>query len=153
MQWLAVILQSILLAIFLVQDTVNLAPFNNLPAQLRRLGWTKIIIGTCITAGCAAASLYLTIKYSGAPLPMSAKIFFVLWWGMLMLGMWTAWYKPYFLGPTDKELELYRQLFSGTHSVLPVRHGFPGPNTLHLFMHFFMMACAVLGFLKVAGVF
>ncbi len=151
MQLLAVILQSILLALFLMQDTVNLAPFNNLAAQIRRLGWAKTILGTCITAGCAAASLYLTIKYRGAPLPLGAKLFFVLWWGMLMLGMWMAWYQPYFFGPSAKDLELYHDLFEGTHSILPARHGFRGPNTLHLVLHFFMIACAVLGLLKVAG--
>jgi len=153
MQPLFVGLQIILLVLFLIQDTVNLAPFNNLRAQIKFLGWTKTIIGTAITTGGAAASLAVAVKYAGAPLPLGAKIFYVLWWAMLMLGMYASWYKPYFFGPTPKELDLYTQLFAGTHSLLPVRRGFPGPNTFHLFLHCFIVSCAVLGILKVAGMF
>ena len=153
MQVAFVILQGILLLIILVQDTVNLAPFNNLGAQVRYLGWTKLIIGTLFMASGAVASLYLTIRFNGVPLPFSAKVFFVLWYSMTMVGMFTSWYKPYFFGPTRKELELYQAIFAGTHSILPVRHGFPGPNTLHLVLHALGIPCALLGFLKVAGVF
>jgi len=153
MQLVFVILQAITLLIILVQDTVNLAPFNNLGAQVRHLGWTKLVLGTLFTAGGAVVSLYLTIRFDGMPLPPGAKLFFVLWWSMLMLGMYASWYKPYFFGPTQKELDLYQALFAGTHSVLPVRHGFPGPNTLHLVLHALGIPCALFGFLKVAGVF
>jgi hypothetical protein len=153
MQRVFVILQSILVFFFLVQDTVNLAPFNNLGAQVRYIGWKKLVVGTLFTAGGAVAGLYLTIRFNGVPLPLNAKLFFVLWWGMLMAGMFMSWYKPYFFGPTQKELDLYQGIFAGTHSILPVRHGFPGPNTLHLVLHALMIPCALLGFLRVAGVF
>jgi hypothetical protein len=153
MQLAFVILQGIILLIILVQDTVNLAPFNNLGAQVRHLGWTKLVIGTLFMASGAVVSLYLTIRFNGVPLPLSAKIFFVLWYAMMMLGMYASWYKPYFFGPTQKELDLYQAIFAGTHSILPVRHGFPGPNTLHLVLHALGIPCALLGFLKVAGVF
>ncbi len=153
MQLVFVILQGILILILLVQDTVNLAPFNNLGAQVRHLGWTKLVIGTLFTAIGAVVSLFLTIRFDGVPLPLSAKLFFVLWYGMLMLGMYASWYKPYFFGPTKKELDLYHAIFAGTHSILPVRHGFPGPNTLHLVLHALGIPCALFGFLKVAGVF
>jgi hypothetical protein len=153
MQTLFVVLQSILLVLCLIQDTVNLAPLNNLAAQIKHIGWKKLILGTLLMSGLLACSLYLTLKYAGAPLPLGAKLFLVLWWGLPMLGMYMAWYKPYFFGPTPKELETYQQYFSGTHTLLPPRHGYPGPNTLHLILHAFMIPCAVLGFLKVAGVF
>jgi len=153
MQLAFVILQGIGLLLILVQDTVNLAPFNNLAAQVRHLGWTKIVLGTLFTASGAIVSLFLTIRFDGASLPLSAKIFFVLWWAMAMVGMFMSWYKPYFFGPTQKELDLYRAFFAGTHSILPVRHGYPGPNTLHLVLHALGIPCALFGFLKVAGVF
>jgi hypothetical protein len=153
MQLAFVILQGILLLIILVQDTVNLAPFNNLDAQVRHLGWTKLVIGTLFMAIGAVVSLYLTIRFDGVPLPLSAKVFFVFWFGMTMVGMFMSWYKPYFFGPTQKELDLYQALFAGTHSILPVRHGFSGPNTLHLVLHALGIPCALFGFLKVAGVF
>jgi len=153
MQLVFVILQGILVLFLLVQDTVNLAPFNNLGAQVRHLGWTKLVIGTLFTASGAILSLYLTIRFDGLPLPVSAKIFFVLWYGMTMAGMFMSWYKPYFFGPTQKKLDLYQTLFAGTHSILPVRHGFPGPNTLHLVLHALGIPCALFGFLKVAGAF
>jgi hypothetical protein len=153
MQLVFVILQAILLLILLVQDTVNLAPFNNLGAQVRHLGWTKLVLGTLFTVSGAVVSLSLTIRFEGMTLPLGAKLFFVLWWSMLMLGMYASWYKPYFFGPTQKELDLYRALFAGTHSILPMRKGFPGPNTLHLFIHALGIPCAVLGYLKVGGVF
>jgi hypothetical protein len=153
MQLAFVILQAVVLLILLVQDTVNLAPFNNLGAQIRYLGLTKLLLGTFFTVSGAVVSLYLTIRFNGVPLPLGAKIFFVLWWSMLMLGMYTSWYKPYFFGPTRKELDLYQAFFAGTHSILPVRHGFPGPNTLHLVLHALGIPCALFGFLKVAGVF
>ena len=153
MQLAFVILQGIILLILLVQDTVNLAPFNNLGAQVRHLGWTKLVIGTFLNAIGAVVSLYLTIRFNGTPLPLSAKIFFVLWYAMMMLGMYVSWYKPYFFGPTQKELDLYQAFFAGTHSILPVRNGYPGPNTLHLVLHALGIPCALLGFLKVAGVF
>jgi hypothetical protein len=54
-------------------------------------------------------------------LPLGAKIFFVLWWSMLMFGMFMSWYKPWFFGPTQKELDLYQAIFAGTHSILPGR--------------------------------
>ena len=101
----------------------------------------------------AVLCLYLTIRFDGVALPLSAKIFFILWWGMMMIGMFMSWYKPYFFGPTRKELDLYQAIFAGTHSILPVRHGFPGPNTLHLVLHALGIPCALLGFLKVAGAF
>jgi hypothetical protein len=153
MQLAFVILQGISVLILLVQDTVNLAPFNNLGAQVRHLGWTKLVIGTLFTASGAALSLYLTIRFDGVLLPLGAKVFFVLWWTMAMVGMFMSWYKPYFFGPTQKELGLYQTFFAGTHSILPVRHGYPGPNTLHLVLHAVGIPCALLGFLKVAGVF
>lgn len=153
MQLVFLILQGILLLIILVQDTVNLAPFNNLGAQVRHLGWTKLVLGTLFTASGAVVCLWLTIRFNGRPLPWGAKIFFVLWFGMMMFGMFMSWYKPYFFGPTRKELDFYQAIFAGTHSILPVRHGFPGPNTLHLVLHALGVPCAVLGFLKVAGVF
>ena len=153
MQLLFIVLQSIMVFLFLIQDTINLAPFNNLRAQIKFLGWTKTLVGTAIMTGLAVASLVVAIKFNGAPLPLGAKIFYVFWWSMLMLGMYASWYKPYLFGPTPKEMDMYNQLFAGTHSVLPIRRGFPGPNTFHLFMHFFMIACAILGFAKVAGVF
>ena len=153
MQLVFVILQVISLFILLVQDTVNLAPFNNLGAEIRHLGWTKLVLGTLFTASGAACSLCFSIRFAGVPLPLGVKIFFVLWWSMLMVGMFTSWYKPYFFGPTQKELDLYRAIFAGTHSILPVRNGFPGPNTLHLVLHALGIPCALLGFLKVAGAF
>jgi len=153
MQLVFVILQGISVLLLLVQDTVNLAPFNNLGALVRHLGWTKLVIGTLFTASGAVVSLYLTIRFAGVPLPLSAKVFFVLWFGMGMFGMFMSWYKPYFFGPTQKELDLYQTFFAGTHSILPVRHGYPGPNTLHLVLHALGIPCALLGFLKVAGVF
>jgi hypothetical protein len=153
MQLVFVILQGILVLLILVQDTVNLAPFNNLGAQVRHLGWPKLVIGTLFTASGAVVSLYLTIRFDGVPLPLGAKLFFVLWYGMVMVGMFMSWYKPYFFGPTQKELGLYQGLFAGTHSILPMRHGFPGPNTLHLVLHALGIPCALFGFLKVAGVF
>jgi hypothetical protein len=153
MQFVFVILQGILVLLLLVQDTVNLAPFNNLGAQVRHLGWTKLVIGTLFTASGAVVSLYLTIQFNGVPLPLSAKLFFVGWYSMTMVGMFTSWYKPYFFGPTQKDLELYQTFFAGTHSILPVRRGYPGPNTLHLVLHAFGIPCALFGFLKVAGVF
>ncbi|HVU38972.1 MAG TPA: hypothetical protein VHC95_11610, partial [Opitutales bacterium] len=70
MQTLFVILQSGLLGLFLVQDTVNLKPFNNLAAQIEHIGWNKLIIGTLFTSGLLGCSLYLTIKYAGTPLPL-----------------------------------------------------------------------------------
>jgi hypothetical protein len=153
MQLAFVILQAVLVLILLVQDIVNLAPFNNLGAQVRYLGWTKLLLGTLFSVSGAVVCLYLTIRFDGMPLPLGAKLFFVLWWSMTMLGMYASWYKPYFFGPTPKELDLYQAIFAGTHSILPVRHGFPGPNTLHLVLHALGIPCALFGFLKVAGVF
>jgi hypothetical protein len=153
MQTTFIIFQSILLVMYLIQDTVNMAPLNNLPAQIKHLGWKKTIIATVITSGLLALSLCATIEHPAPPLPLWLKIFFVLWWGTQMLGMYVAWYKPYIFGPTEKELAQYQVLFAGTHSVLPVRKGFPGPNTWHVGQNFFMVACAALAFLRVAGVF
>ncbi len=154
MQTLFVVLQSILLGFFLVQDIVSLRPLNDIPAQVKYLGWTKLILGTLFTSSLLGTSLWLTLHYSGAPLPWGAKAFFVFWWSMLMIGMYMSWYKPYFRGPTPKETELYNALFANTHTILPVRNSFPGPNTFHLvILHPLMIACAALGFLRVAGVF
>jgi hypothetical protein len=154
MQNAFVFLQCVLLALFLAQDTVPMPPLNDLAAEVKFLGWKKIILGTALTSGLVALSLILAIRYSGAPLPVAAKIFFFLWWGMMMLGMYTSWYKPYFFGPTPKELEMYHALFARTHTLLPPRNGFAGPNTLHLvILHPLMIACAVLAYLKMAGVF
>jgi hypothetical protein len=153
MQFVFVTLQGLSILLILVQDTVNLAPFNNLGAQVRHLGWTKLVIGTFLNAIGAVVCLYLTIRFDGAPLSLAAKVFFVLSYSMAMLGMYASWYKPYFFGPTQKDLDHYQALFAGTHSILPVRHGYPGPNTLHLVLHALGIPCALLGFLKVAGVF
>jgi hypothetical protein len=153
MQLTFIILQSFSVLLLVVQDTVNLAPFNNLAAQVRHIGWTKLLLGTLFTVSGAVVALYLSIRFNGEPLPLGAKVFFVLWWSMVMIGMFMSWYKPYFFGPTQKDLDLYQAVFSGTHSILPVRRGFPGPNTLHLILHALGIPCAVLGFLKVASVF
>ena len=99
MQLTFVILQAIALLILLVQDTVNLAPFNNLSAQVRYLGWTKLLLGTLFTVSGAAVSLYLTIRFDGVPLPTGAKLFFVLWWSMLMLGMYASMAQAVLLWP------------------------------------------------------
>jgi len=153
MQTTFIVFQSILLIMYLIQDTVNLAPLNNLSRQIKHLGWPKTIMATVITSGLLAFSLYATIEHPAPSLPLSLKIFEVIWWGTQMIGMYVAWYKPYIFGPTEKELAMYQTLFSGTHSFLPVRKGFPGPNTWHVGQNFFMAACAGLAFLKVAGVF
>jgi hypothetical protein len=44
---------------------------------------------------------YLTIRFDGVSLPLSAKLFFVLWSGLTLAGMFMSWYKPYFFGPTQ----------------------------------------------------
>jgi hypothetical protein len=72
---------------------------------------------------------------------------------MQMLGMYMAWYRPYIFGPTEKELTYYQEMHAGTHSFLPLRKGYPGPNTWHVGQNFFMAACAVLAILRVVGVF
>lgn|GEM_PF-4043040 len=99
MQLVFVILQAILLLIILVQDTVNLAPFNNLGAQVRHLGWTKLVLGTLFTASGAVVSLYLTIRFDGVLLPLSAKLFFVLWYGMRWLECSRHGINPTYLAP------------------------------------------------------
>jgi hypothetical protein len=153
MQSLFVILQSVLLALFLTQDTVQLPPLNNRREMVKHLGWTKILLGTAITSGCVLASLLVAIRYNGAPLPWGAKVFYVLWWGPMLYGMYHSWYRPYFFGPTPKDLDEYTKYHGNTHTILPPRNGYPGPNTFHLFLHALMLPCALLGFLKVAGLF
>ena len=153
MQTTFIIFQSILLVMYLIQDTVNMAPLNNVQALARKVGWTKIIIATAIMSGLLAISLYETIEHPTPPLPWLLKIFYAIWWGMQMIGMYVAWYKPYIFGPTAKELADYQEMHVSTHSFLPVRKGYPGPNTWHVGQNFFMVACAGLAFLRVAGVF
>ena len=153
MQTTFVIFQSILLVMYLIQDTVSMAPLNNVPALVRKVGWTKVILATLLMSGLLALSLYWTVAYPAPPLPVSLKIFYVIWWGMQMLGMYMAWYRPYIFGPTEKELMYYQEMHAGTHSFLPLRKGYPGPNTWHVGQNFFMAACAVLAILRVVGVF
>jgi hypothetical protein len=56
-----VIFQSILLVMYLIQDTVSMAPLNNVPALVRKVGWTKVILAMLIMSGLLALSLYLTV--------------------------------------------------------------------------------------------
>jgi hypothetical protein len=153
MQTTFVIFQSILLVLYLIQDTVPMAPLNNVPALVKKVGWIKVIIATLIMSGLLALSLYLTIRYPAPPVPVMLKIFYVVWWGIQMIGMYYAWYKPYIFGPTAKELADYQEMHVGTHSFLPVRKGYPGPNTWHVVQNFFMAACALLALMKVTGMF
>jgi len=153
MQTTFIVFQAILLVMYLIQDTVPMPPLNNVPALVKKVGWAKIMLATVITSGLLAFSLYLTVKYPAPPVPVSLKLFYILWWGIQMLGMYVAWYKPYIFGPTEKELKEYLEMHIGTHSFLPVRKGFPGPNTWHVVQNFFMVGCAMLAYMKVAGVF
>jgi hypothetical protein len=148
-----VVFQSILLVMYLVQDTVKMPPLNNVPALVRKVGWAKVILATAIMSGLLALSLYWTVAYPAPPLPVALKAFYALWWGLQMYGMYVAWYRPYIFGPTAKELADYHEMHVRTHSFLPMRKGYPGPNTWHVGQNFFMAACAVLAFLRVAGVF
>jgi hypothetical protein len=154
MQVTFVILLSILLAVYLVQDTAHLPPLNNQRQMVKHLGWTKILLGTVLMSGGIAYSLWVAIRYSGQPLPLGEKIFYLVFWTMSLLGMFDSWYRPYFSGPKPKDLDDYARYHSGTHTLLPARNGYPGPNTFHLtIVHPLGVACAVLGCLKVAGAF
>lgn len=154
MQATFVVLLSILLLLYLVQDTVPMPPLNSQRQMLKHLGWTKIVLGTALMSGLIACALWVAIKYAGRPLPLGAKIFYLAFWPMTLLGMYDAWYRPYFSGPRPKDLEDYAKYHAGTHTFLPPRNGYPGPNTFHLvFIHPLGVACVVLACLKAAGVF
>ena len=154
MQATFVILLSILLVVYLIQDAVHMPPLNNQRQMVKHLGWTKIILGTALMSGLIGYSLWVAINYRGQPLPLGAKIFYLVFWTMLLLGMFDSWYRAYFFGPKPKDLDDYSKYHAGTHTILPPRNGYPGPNTFHLvIVHPLGVAGVVLGYLKVAGVF
>lgn len=123
-------------------DWVDIPPFTDLPALRKAHSLKFRIIGSLINGGLILIPLIVTLLYMASPLPLWARLLFVILYGFITVGTITAWWIPYLGGRyllhgNQAGFEEYRN----THSFLPPRGDNVIPNTLHIVLHIQVWIC------------
>lgn len=138
--------QSVLLALQSFQvlhlwlhDWLPLCTLNN-PAAIRRQDPPrKLVLTTIIQAVPYTIGLYGSARSFSHPYPGWVVNWLWISYTLLFAGEIRAWWQPYLFGGDPARIARYQTMFGGTHTLLPMRHGF-SPNTLHLLLHLTLAA-------------
>jgi hypothetical protein len=141
-------LQAFVTAFLLLHDWIPLGRLNNLAAMRGEDSLGRRIWVTLLLALPAAIGLYFSAERFGRPYPQWLWMLLWITYGLLLLGLLSAWWVPYLLAPDRERAERYKVIFAGTHSFLPERNGIT-PNTLHVLFH--AATVGVLGMLLLRG--
>jgi hypothetical protein len=101
---------------------------------------------TCLALMIAIWAV-LSLRYFGRPYPTAVRVYLIAIYGLLLVGEFRAWWKPYLFGADPKLVQRYEAMFGKTHAFLPKRSGIV-PNTAHVVLH----ACTLLAFLVALSV-
>ncbi|MBX7067442.1 MAG: hypothetical protein K1X28_09440 [Parachlamydiales bacterium] len=142
MDYLFLIIQSILFFFMALHDWVDIPPLTNLKALKKAHSFKFRLIGSLINSVLVLIPLIVTWSYIDSPLPLWSRILFTVIYGFITFGTITAWWIPYFGGGylihgNKAGFEEYRD----THSFLPRRGGNVVPNTLHVILHIQVWIC------------
>jgi hypothetical protein len=139
-----VALQLFVVLFIALHDWVPLGPLNDVRAVRSADPTGKLVAVTVLSALPFAVGLVASAIHAGQPaLPR-----WLLWWlwisyGSATYGLLRAWWIPYLLLPDPVRAARYQQMFSRTHSFLPLRNGLR-PDTLHVALHLVIAAILVL---------
>lgn len=99
------------------------------------IGVTKTIIGTAVNSLFPASAAAVAIYYWQRPAPTGARIYWLIYCAVVVLGAIGMWWIPCFRGTDQKTRDLYSKMYAGTRQVLPPHGDNPRPNVFHLFLH------------------
>ncbi len=137
-----IIIQCVLFLFMTLHDWVDIPPFTNLKALRKAHSVKSRLIGSLVNGGLVLIPIIVSLLYIASPLPLWARILFVIIYGLITIGTITAWWIPYFVGRywlhgNKTGFEEYRN----THSFLPPRGDNIVPNTLHVILHIQVWIC------------
>jgi hypothetical protein len=142
-----VAVQGFVLLFLLLHDWVPLGPFNDLEGVNSQIPSKGKVRDTAINTVPVAAAFVLSLRYLGRPYPTAVRVYLIAIYGLLLIGEFRAWWKPYLFGADPKLVQRYEAMFGKTHAFLPKRNGIV-PNTAHVVLH----ACTLLAFLLALSV-
>ncbi|MBI2344741.1 hypothetical protein HYV10_01560 [Candidatus Dependentiae bacterium] len=130
--------QVVLLGFMLFHDWISIPPFNDIEAIRKNHSRLSILFSTLINSLCVAIPLYLTLFYFD-----SSLLVILCFYSGLTAGAIVSWWAPYFFGSSIAHKKSFSK-FKNTHHFLPVRGDNVIPNSLHVVLHLFILACFAL---------
>jgi hypothetical protein len=129
------------------QDWIDLFPLNDIAQFKRSMSSTSrllMIVGNSLPA---IVALILALIYIGQPKPLGVGLYWVAYFGSVIVLMYTMWYKPYIFGASAEQRQEYAQAYGRTHQIVPPRGDNPRPNSFHVILHmlFLVNTCLALG--------
>lgn len=151
LQMLFIVTQSALLILLAIHDWVDLTPFNDVGIIRKSNGLTGMVISTAINCGIIAFSLGGTFYYRTDATPTWFSLYLVFSYMLFCFGAFMFWYRPMLFGAQVWDKEHFKKEYAHTHHLIPGGDEDVRPNTMHLFIHFFILTSAVLAILRVTG--
>ena len=117
------------------QDWLDLFPLNDIAHLRETISQTNRLLMIVGNSAPSMIALLLALVYLGQPTPLSVGLYWVAYFGSVLVLMYTMWYKPYFFGATAEQRQEFAYAYGRTHQILPPRGENPRPNTFHLILH------------------
>ena len=140
-------LQTLVVAFLLFHDWIPLGRLNNLAAIRGQDTLLRSIFVPLLPVVPAAIGLFFSARHFGRPYPDGLEMLLWITYGVLIAGMFRAWWIPYLVRPDPERAARYQIIFAGTHSFLPQRNGM-APDTLHTLFHLVTLATLVSLFIR-----
>jgi hypothetical protein len=97
-----VAVQGFVLLFLLLHDWVPLGPFNDLESVNSQIPFKRKVRDTAINTVPVAAAFVLTLRYLGRPYSTAVRVYLIAIYGLLLIGEFRAWWKPYLLRADPK---------------------------------------------------
>ena len=134
-------LQILLLAYHQLTTLVDFYPFNNVRQYSLRERLRE----------CLIHGLLMTLSPLGFVLDIGwLKIVGAVYYGVLLIGGFLSWWRPYIGGATPDWQATYDRIFRQTLIVLPPIRNHPVPNLEHVILHSLTLLTAVLTWLTMS---
>ena len=127
------------------QDWLDLFPFNDIARLRETISPSNRLL---VIAGNSVPSLIalgLALFYLGRATPLGVGLYWIAYFGSVVVLMYTMWYRPYFFGASAEQRQEVAYAYGRTYQLLPPRGQNPRPNTFHIVLHGLFLINAVLG--------
>jgi hypothetical protein len=127
-------LQTFVVAFLWAHDWIPLGRLNDVAAVRSQDTLPRLVLVTIVQSVPWSIGLFFSVRYFGRTYPHWLEMWLWISYAVLFLGIFRAWWRPYFLGADATKIGRYQVMFGNTHSFLPKRHGIV-PNTAHILLH------------------
>lgn len=122
-QTLAMISALVFLGYQLLIDFVPMAPWNDTSTRDNKTRIMELIFNY---------APLLLIAYGFSQINRTGWLISAIGATLYFVGHLNAWWRPYFFGASEKEMEEYKKHFSRTYKFLPARGNNPIPDAEHV---------------------